>query len=275
MTTQTDVRRAPTVDWLRSAAEVIARIEREQSDPIDRAAKICAEAIAQDALVHVFASGHSRMGLEELFPRIGSFPGFHPVAELSLTSYHAVVGPNGLRQAMFLERVEGFGRVMLEQIKVHPGDAFLIFSSTGINGVVVELALLGRAMGVPVIAITSLAHGRETTSRHSSGERLMDIADVVIDNCTPPGDAATQVPGLEHRVGPLSSIGALSVANALKVRTAELLVERGRPPVVLASPHFSGADAGERQLERVYEEHFRRIGRAYDPDGALAVPTLG
>lgn len=258
--------------WLHAAQGYVAQIAETQMDNINAAAELFADTIAAERLVHVFGSGHSRMNTEEMFPRIGSFPGFHPIAELALTNHVGVVGPNGLRQVLFLERVEGFGRTILQQIKLHKGDAFLVFSSTGINGVVIEVALLAKEMGMPVVAITSVDHGNATTSRHSSGKRLMDIADIVIDNCTPAGDAITSIDGLEHRVGPSSSIGSIAVVNALKVATAEKLVARGVKPVVLASPHFTGAKEGEAQLERVYEEYFRRVGQVYDPRDALVVP---
>ncbi|MDQ3879463.1 MAG: SIS domain-containing protein [Chloroflexota bacterium] len=259
--------------WLRAAEETLRRVAETQREQIDRAGEVFAEAIAADALVHVFGSGHSRMNTEEMFPRIGSFPGFHPVVELALTNHHQVVGPNGLRQAMFLERVEGFGRVVLQQMKLHRGDAFLIFSSTGINGVVIEIALYARKMRLPVVAVTSFDHSLATASRHPSGRKLMEVADIAIDNCSPAGDAATEIEGLPYRVGPVSSIGAIAVVNALKAATAEKLVARGKPPVVLTSPHFVGQAEGEEQLERVYEEYFRRIARAYDADGAIPVPA--
>jgi uncharacterized phosphosugar-binding protein len=258
--------------WLEAARGIIERVAATQTGEIDRAADLFADAIANDALVHVFGSGHSRMNTEEMFPRIGSFPGFHPIAELAVSNHVGVVGPNGLRQALFLERVDGFGRVILQAIKLHRGDCFLVFSSTGINGVVIEVALYAKAMGLPVVAVTSIDHGRSTTSRHPSGLRLMDIADIVIDNCSPAGDAVVELPGLRYRVGPSSSIGAISVVNALKVATAEKLIERQATPVVLTSPHFAGSVEGEEQLERVYEEYFRRVRRAYDPEGALEVP---
>src|SRR4051794_4727242 len=208
----------PTADrrWLAAARAVLDRIESTQLAPIEQAAELFATTIAADGLVHVFGSGHSRMNTEEMFPRIGSFPGFHPIAELAITNHHGVVGPNGLRQAMFLEKVDGFGRVIVEQIKLHPGDAFLIFSSTGINGVVIEVALYAKAMGLPVVAVTSVEHGTATASRHPSGRKLMEVADVTVDNCSPPGDAAVEIEGLPYRVGPTSSIGAIAVVNALK-----------------------------------------------------------
>jgi uncharacterized phosphosugar-binding protein len=258
--------------WLDAATQVLERVTTTQRAAIEAGSAILADTIAREGLVHVFGSGHSRMNTEEMFPRIGSYPGFHPIAELALTNHVGVVGPNGLRQAMYLERVEGFGRVILQQVKLHPGDSFLIFSSTGINGVVIEIALYARAMGLPVVAVTSLEHGRATASRHPSGQKLYEIADVTIDNCSPVGDAAVRIEGVPFPVGPTSSIGAIAVVNALKCRTAELLAERGVEPVVLTSPHIVGDAVGTEQLERVYEEYFRRVQRAYDPEGALVIP---
>jgi uncharacterized phosphosugar-binding protein len=259
--------------WLDVAASTIERVRTTQLGACEQAAAIFAGTIAGDHLVHVFGSGHSRMNTEEMFPRIGSFPGFHPIAELALTNHVGVVGPNGLRQAMFLEQVQGFGRVVLQQFKIHRGDAFLIFSSTGINGVVIEIALYARKMGLPVIAVTSVEHGRATASRHPSGRKLMEIADLTIDNCSPAGDAVVEIPGIPYRVGPSSSIGAIAVVNTIKVLTAEKLVELGVVPEILTSPHFVGSLEGADQLERVYTEYFRRVRQAYEGAEAIPVPA--
>jgi len=258
--------------WLDAARDVLEQVISTQTQAIDEASAIFADTIAADRLVHVFGSGHSRMNTEEMFPRIGSYPGFHPIAELALSNHVGVVGPNGLRQALYLEKVPGFARIILQQFKIHPGDSFLIFSSTGINGTVVEVALLAKAMGLPVVAVTSLQHTKATPSRHPSGKKLAEIADIAIDNCSPPGDAATDIEGIPFKVGPVSSIGAIAIVNSLKTRTAELLVERGVVPTVLTSPHFVGSDVGEEQLERVYEEYFRRVKPTYDSEGAIPVP---
>jgi uncharacterized phosphosugar-binding protein len=257
--------------WFDAARSVLDRVAT-QSSAIDAAAELFAAAIANDGLVHMFGSGHSRMGAEEMFPRIGSFPGFHPIAELSLTNHIGTVGPNGLRQVLFLEKVDGFARVILQQIKIHRGDAFLILSSSGVGGVALEMALYVKQMGIPLVAVTSIDHARSVASAHPSGAKLIDVADVVIDNGSLAGDAAVDIEGLGHRVGPTSTIGAIAAVNAIKVATAEKLVARGAPPVVLSSHHTGDRQAGEDQLEAVYEDYFRRIGRAYDPVGALPVP---
>jgi uncharacterized phosphosugar-binding protein len=115
--------------------------------------------------------------------------------------------------------------------------------------------------------VTSVAHADSTVSRHSSGRKLKDVADVTLDNCTPPGDAAVQLPGLQYNVGPTSSVGAFIIVNTLKVRTAEIMLSRGVEPVVLTSPHFADhPEEAQEQLERVYKEFKRRKRMIYGRD---------
>jgi uncharacterized phosphosugar-binding protein len=173
---------------------------------------------------------------------------------------------------LFLEKVDGFARVILQQVKVHRGDAFLILSSSGSGGVALEMGLLVKAMGIPLVAISSVESGRFSGSHHPSGMRLLDIADVVIDNGSLAGDAAVSIPGLAHPVGPTSTIGAIAAVNAIKVATAEKLVARGVPPVILSSHHAGDPLDADAQLERVYEDYFRRVKLAYDATDALDVP---
>ena len=245
--------------YLSAAAEVIHKIATTQMEAIEAAARICANTIANDGLVFCWGGGHSRMSVEEMFPRIGSFPGFYPMVELALTYYTNFVGSDGMPQSFFLERQEGYADAILANYEFGPHDSLICFSSTGINGVVIDMALRARERGMPVIAVTSVAHADATPTRHSSGKKLKDIADVVIDNCTPPGDAVVDIPGLKYKVGPTSTIGAVAIVNALKSRTAELLMEQGVEPVVLTSPHFVEREEEAReQLQRVYQEFKRR-----------------
>ena len=127
-------------EYIKQAQAILNRIESTQMEDIERAAEICAQTIAGDGLVHLFGTGHSRIFVEEMFPRHGSFPGFHPIVELSLTFHNLVVGSNGQRQAMFLEHVEGFGQVILRNFVFSEPDCFLLFSNSGINEVVVDVA---------------------------------------------------------------------------------------------------------------------------------------
>ena len=244
--------------YLVEAQKIVEQVRATQAENILKAAVICTDSIAAGGWVHVFGTGHSRMAVEEMFPRIGSLVGFHPMVELSVTFYHSVVGANGLRQALFLEKVEGLGTVIMQSYRFGPRDSFIVVSSTGINPVPIEVALGAKARGMKVMAITSVAHMRVTVSRHSSGKKLAEIADVVLDNCTPPGDALVQVESVPYPVGPGSSIGAISIINALKCQVAEDLARRGIQPDVLPSPHFVGNEKAAREFERVLQAYHDR-----------------
>ncbi|MDQ2996740.1 MAG: sugar isomerase domain-containing protein, partial [Chloroflexota bacterium] len=179
----------PALAYLDATQSLLEQIRATQLELIGQAAAICADSIAAGGLVHLFGTGHSRIPVEEIFPRHGSFPGFHPIVELSLTYHTQVVGANGQRQAMFLERVEGLGELILRNFVFGSYDSFMIFSNGGVNEVVIDVALGAKRRGMPVIAVVSRAHCAASPARHSSGQRLPDIADVTLDNCAPVGDA--------------------------------------------------------------------------------------
>jgi uncharacterized phosphosugar-binding protein len=241
--------------YLAAARALLERLE-SQADAIERASGICADSIGGGGLVHCFGTGHSRIPVEEMFPRYGSYPGFNPIVELSLTFHTQVVGANGQRQAMFLERVEGLAETILANFRLRPTDAMMVFSVGGTTAVPIEMAQVARRHGLRVIAVTSLEHSRASESQHSSRTRLADHADVVLDLCTPAGDALVEVGG--ERVGPGSTLAAAALANAVKVRTAELLHARGELPPVLTAASLVGASESRRRFDAAYAEHARR-----------------
>jgi len=248
--------------YLAAVRRTIDRIAGEQTESIAATARLCADSILRDGLVHLFGSGHSRMAVEEMYPRYGSYPGFHPMVEQSLSNHHQVVGNNGQRQAMFIENAEGLGRVMLDNFQLDPArDVMIVISAGGTNAVPVEVAIEARRLGLTVIAITSVEHSRLSRPRHSSGRRLFEVANIVIDTCTPPGDAAVQVPGLDTPVAPSTSVANMVIINLLKADVAELLAAAGRPPVVLTSAVLVGEERSRDLFERSYREYRERIRR--------------
>lgn len=253
----------PAVAYWDAVQNILDRIRRTQAEALEKAADICANSIAQDGLVHVFGTGHSRIPVEEMFPRHGSYPGFHPIVELSLTYHNPVVGANGQRQAMFLEHVEGLGEVILRNFVLQPPDSFLIFSNSGVNEVVVEVALGAKQRGLPVIAVVSLDHCNHSPIKHSSGKRLPDVADITIDNGTPGGDALVTIEGLSDPVGPGSTIGHTIVANTLKVMVAERLTKIDKMPLVLTSSFFIGEAASSQRFDECYDDYRSRVRRVY------------
>lgn len=246
-------------EWIAAARSLLDHLAETQSDAIEQAARHCADTIAAGGLVHLFGSGHSRIPVEEMFPRYGSFPGFHPMVELSMTFHTEVVGTNSQPAAMFIERVEGLADVILNGFSFGPDDMMIVFSASGRSAVPVEIAQGAKQRGMPVVAVTSLQETTALPATHPSGQRLFEVADIVIDIGTPPGDALVQLEGLAHAVGPGSSIGNVAVVNAIKVRTAELLVERNAMLPVLTAASVVGADQSHQLFEDAYAEHGRRI----------------
>jgi uncharacterized phosphosugar-binding protein len=261
-----------TARYIDVVRELLDRVA-EQDAELERAADVCADAIAAGGLVHLFGSGHSRVAVEEMFPRYGSYPGFHPIVELSMTFHTQVVGANGQRQAMFIERTEGLGEVILRNFDLRPPDAMIVFSAGGLGAVPIEVARGARERGLTVIAVTSVAATAAGESTHSSGSRLSDHADVVLDLRTPPADALVTLEGLDTPVGPGSTIAAVAIANEVKVRTAARLVERGAMPPVITSAAVVGAEESARLFDAAYAEHARRAARALE--GARHYPNEG
>jgi uncharacterized phosphosugar-binding protein len=248
--------------FLHAARELLERIERSQRESLDDASRICADAIAAGGLVHAFGTGHSRIPVEELFPRYGSYPGFNPIVELSMTFHTQVVGANGQRQAMFIERVEGLAAQILANFELAPPDALLVFSAGGLTAVPIEMAMGARERGLPVVAVTSVANACASRPSHSSGTRLVDHADVVVDLCTPPGDALLELDGGDTRVAPGSTLAAVAIANEIKTRTAVVLAAKGKLPPVLTSAALVGQERAAKLFDEAYAEHARRAGRA-------------
>jgi uncharacterized phosphosugar-binding protein len=244
------------------AAALLDRLATTQAEAIETASQWCADAIAADGLVHLFGTGHSRIPVEEMFPRYGSYPGFNPMVELSMTFHTQVVGANGQRQAMFIERTPGLAEVILSNFSFGPKDVMVVFSASGLSAVPVEIARGSRRRGLKVVAVTSVEQSMTEPPDPTVGSRLLDEADLVIDLCTPHADALITLDGLETPVGPGSTIAAVAVVNSIKVRTAELLVERGAMPPVITRASVVGADRSRELFDDAYREHARRIARA-------------
>jgi len=153
--------------------------------------------------------------VEEMWPRYGSFPGFNPIVELSLSFHNLVVGANGQRQAMFLENVPGLAARILRNFDLSPTDSALVISSSGCNVVPIEMAEEFRRRGVKVVAIISRAHSDASTSQRADGRKLQDFADLVLDTGAPVGDAMVKVPGLDTPVAPGSTVGGCLLVNSI------------------------------------------------------------
>ena len=238
-----------------------------QLEAIGQAADWFTESIFADRLVHLFGAGHSRILVEEMWPRYGSFPGFNPIVELSLTFHNLVVGANGQRQAMFLENRSGLAERILRNFDLSPQDSALVVSSSGCNVVPIEMAQLFQKQGVRVVAIVSRLHCDASTSKHPDGIKLTDCADLVLDTGAPAGDAVVHVPGLDTPVAPGSTVGGCMLINCLKAEIAARLTALGKPPQVLSAGCVVGSQRAVELFEGAYDEHARRIARLYQDLG--------
>jgi uncharacterized phosphosugar-binding protein len=239
--------------------ERLAHVRDAQNEAIDQAAEICADSIAADKLVFSFGTGRGALPALEMFPRTGTIVGFRPIVESTMISFHPVWGDMGARQYRFIHAVEGYGAAILRSHQIDPQDSLVLFSHSGVNAVILDIALGAKERGLKVIGVTSLPHSSATKSRHSSGKRLFEVADVVIDTGASLADAAIRIEGLEAPVGANSTSLTIAIAHALVSATAEKLVKRGLQPMVMVNPNTAGKESANAANDRNYEDLWRRL----------------
>ncbi len=247
------------IEYFRVAKGLLEQLQETQQAAIGKAAEHCAKSIGSGKLVHLFGTGHGSFPALEAFPRSGSLVGFHPIAELPITLLHHVYGDMGVPQYRFLHRQEGYGRAILEGHRLDPSDTLVLFSHSGINPVVLDMALMAKEKGLALVGVTSRPHSQATASRHSSGKKLYEVADVVIDTGAPLGDACVRLDGLDDPVAAVSSMLVMTVVDAMIAETARILVERGTPPHVEVNLNLPREGSARAQNDAGYAELWRRI----------------
>jgi uncharacterized phosphosugar-binding protein len=256
----------PTQDYLTRCRNIVEVVAAQES-VILQTAQWFSQTILAGRMVHVFGSGHSRIMVEEMWPRYGSFPGFNPIVELSLTFHNLVVGANGQRQAMFLENTSGLAERILRNFAISPTDTALIISSSGCNVVPIEMAELFQKRQVKVVAILTREHSEKSRSKRKDGKKLSDFADLIIDTGAPAGDAMVYVDGLNTPVAPGSTVGGAMIINSIKAEVARLLTAAGQPPKVLSGAVIVGEQEATRLFESAYDEHAHRLAKLYENPG--------
>jgi len=255
-----------TETYLQKCDGIIETVKAQQIQ-IRQTAQLFAETILAGRMVHVFGSGHSRIMVEEMWPRYGSFPGFNPIVELSLSFHNLVVGANGQRQAMFLENVSGLADRILRNFDLKEIDTALIISSSGCNVVPIEMAELFQQKGIKVVSIISTKHSEKSTSKRSDGQKLGDFSDLILDTGAPVGDAMVYVPGLDTPVAPGSTVGGVLLINCIKAELAALLIAAGQVPKVLSSAIVVGEERAISLFESAYDEHAHRLAKLFENVG--------
>jgi uncharacterized phosphosugar-binding protein len=247
------------LEWLDQAFGVMERIKATQIENIQRAAAPMVESIAAGRWVHTFGCGHATIPVEEMYPRIGGFVGFHPMVELPLTFFTRIVGEMGVRQFVFLEGVEGYGDRIMEGYDFDRHDTMWIFSHSGINAVNIDVALRAREIGMQVVVCGSQEGFQSKSSRHSSGKKLFEIADVVVDNCTDAVDASVVLRNHQDRIGPISTMSFVTLVWMIITTVAEKLADRGIHLFIHPSHNVPGDTTAHERLDAALREYKRRI----------------
>lgn len=247
--------------WLTETRRVMDRIEATQLDRIQAAAMAMADAIAAERWVHTFGCGHATLPVEEMYPRIGGFVGFHPMIELPLTFFTRITGEMGIHQFLFLERAEGYGTEVMRSYEFDARDVMWIFSHSGINNVNIDVALRAKEIGMKLVVTGSAEAFRDTPSRHSSGRSLFELADVSIDTCVPAADASVPLEHHRDNVGPVSTIAFVTIVWMVITTVAELLEQRGVRLYIHPSHNLPGDTTARERLDEALREYKRRAAR--------------
>jgi len=229
---------------------LLNEVQATQGAAIEQAAELIADAVVRDGVVHVFGTGHSNVIAEEVFGRANTLAPVNQVVDLSMA------GSVNTVRSFYLERVEGIGQLIYEHVRARPQDVFLVISNSGRNAVPIDFARMAKEHGHPVIVETCVQFSLSQPSRHSSGKRLLDYADVVLDNKTPHADVVVQVEGMKPGLGSASGIMGSILVHAALVEAAMMIRERGiEPPVFM----HGNLDGGMEYNQSLLDKYWLRI----------------
>lgn len=240
--------------YLKVVTETIDRVASGQRSGVDRAAEMIVSALRAGGVVQAFGTGHSEALAMEIAGRAG---GLVPTNRIALRDLVLRGGEPVSILGPFLERDLTVAHKLYALAPIEPADVFVLASNSGVNGAMVEFATLVKERGHGLIAITSREHSERVESRHPSGRKLADLADVVLDNGAPYGDATLPLPG-GGAVGAVSSITAALLAQQIVVEVVRRMIEAGERPPVYLSANIPGGDAHNTELEARYAGRIRR-----------------
>lgn len=246
-------------EWLNNTRKIMDTIEATQMENIRKAAEVMADSIAAGRWVHTFGCGHATLPIEEMYPRIGGFVGFHPMIELPLTFFTNIVGGMNVHEFVFLERVEGYGQEIMKGYTFDPRDTMWIFSHSGINNVNIDIALESKKRGMKVIAYGSAAAAKGKKTRHSCGKTIFDIADIVVDSCAPLQDASVDLKNHRDKIGPVSTMAFITTVWMTITTVAEILAERGEKLYIHPSHNVPGDTTARERLTAALDMYKQRI----------------
>ena len=247
------------LEWLSNARDVMSRIEETQIGNICNAAEVMADTIECGRWVHTFGCGHATLPVEEMYPRIGGFVGFHPMIEIPLSFFTHITGEMGVHQFVFLERVEGYGNEIMKGYNFDKRDTMWLFSHSGINNVNIDIALESKKKGMKVVVFGSAAEAAGKKTRHTSGLTIFEIADIIVDTCAPLEDASVQLKNHRDKIGPVSTMAFVTCVWMTITTVAGILEDRGVKLYIHPSHNVPGDTTARERLDEALAEYKRRI----------------
>ncbi len=242
-----------SVEYFENLQKILARIASEQIDNIEKAARAVADTLENGGRIHAFGTGHSHMLAEEIFYRAGGLVNVNPILETSLMLHESAA------KSTELERLEGYGEILFDHHSINQKDILFLFSNSGRNGVAIDLALIAGDRGVKTVVITNMEHTMQGASRHSSGKKLFEAADIVIDNCGCHGDASMRVDEINRSVAPTSTAAGAAILNAIEARAVEIMVAEGFTPEVFSSSNVDGGDEINNAYIAKYKKEIKSL----------------
>lgn len=231
---------------------MLQQVEETQAEAIQAAGRLLADCLAKDGLIHVFGTGHSHLLAEEIFFRAGGLAAVNPIFDSGLMLHESALTSTDL------ERLEGYAAIVLSRYTFSPHDIIIIVSNSGRNAGPIEAAMEARRREIPVIAVTALTYSKSSASRHSSGKRLFELADVVLDNCGVAGDGAVQVDGLSERICPTSTIMGAALLHAVIYEAVSILLAQDIQPKIIRSANLD-SDQDSRDLLLAFRKRVRHL----------------
>lgn len=241
------------IEYFENLQKILTRIATEQSDNIENAARAVADTLENGGRIHTFGTGHSHMLAEEIFYRAGGLVNVNPILETGLMLHESA------SKSTALERLEGYGEILMDDYDVKAGDLLFLFSNSGRNGVAIDLALIAKAKGIKTVVITNMEHTMQGKSRHSSGKKLYELGSIVIDNCGCIGDASMFIPEIGRNVAPTSTSAGAAILNAIEARAVEMMFADGFTPEVFSSSNVDGGDEINNAYVAKYKKEIKSL----------------
>lgn len=239
--------------YLAAIIELLHRIEEEESDSIQEGAAMLADAIEGGARIFAFGCTHSSLPVQDMVYRAGGLMLINPILAPGISSLD--VRPATMTSA--IERLEGYAEVLLDNKPIREGDVLIVVSMSGRNAVPVEMGMLARERDIKVIGVTAMDYTQELPSRHPSGRKMYEYADVIIDTKVPKGDAILEAEGVPERFSPVSGVATNAALHALVAATIEELLDRGiTPPVFVSGNVPGGKEHNEEMIARYGDRVF-------------------